>query len=60
MPHQTLIPWARKLTILAALIALVATIYAFGAATPQEAVASSHVEYVYSRLECLTAQWNQS
>ena len=48
MPHQTLILWARKLTILAALIALVATIYAFGAATPQEAVASSHVEYVYS------------
>ena len=48
MPHQTLILWARKLTILAALIALVATIYAFGAATPQEAVASTHVEYVYS------------
>ena len=48
MPHQTLIPWTKKLTILAALIALVATIYAFGAATPQEAVASSHVEYVYS------------
>ena len=48
MPHQTLIPWTKKLTILAALIALVATIYAFGAATPQEAVASTHVEYVYS------------
>ena len=46
MPHQTLIPWTKKLTILAALIALVATIYAFGAATPQEAVASSHVESV--------------
>ena len=49
MPLQTWIPWSRKMTILAALIALVATIYAFGAATPQEAVASSHsVEYVYS------------
>ena len=48
MPHQTLTPWTKKLTILAALIALVATIYAFGAATPQEAVASTHVEYVYS------------
>ena len=46
MPHQTLIPWARKLTILAALIALVATIYAFGATPPQEALASGHVEYV--------------
>ena len=46
MPHQTLIPWARKLTILAALIALVATIYAFGATTPQDALASAHVEYV--------------
>ena len=48
MPLQTWIPWTKKLTILAALIALVATIYAFGAATPQEALASSHVEYVYS------------
>ena len=46
MPHQTLILWARKLTILAALIALVATIYAFGATTPQDALASAHVEYV--------------
>ena len=46
MRHQTLIPWARKLTILAALIALVATIYAFGATTPQDALASAHVEYV--------------
>ena len=47
MEHQTLIPWARKLTILAALIALVATIYAFGATTsPQEALAAGHVEYV--------------
>ena len=27
MPHQTLIPWGRKLTILAALIALVATMF---------------------------------
>ena len=46
MRHQTLIPWAKKLTILAALIALVATIYAFGATTPQDALASAHVEYV--------------
>ena len=46
MPHQTLIPWTKKLTILAALIALVATIYAFGATTPQDALASAHVEYV--------------
>ena len=46
MPHQTLIPWAKKLTILAALIALVATIYAFGAPPPQEALAAGHVEYV--------------
>ena len=46
MPHQTLIPWTKKLTILAALIALVATIYAFGATTPQDALASGHVEYV--------------
>ena len=46
MRHQTLILWARKLTILAALIALVATIYAFGATTPQDALASAHVEYV--------------
>ena len=37
MPHQTLIPWARKLTILSALIALIATVYAFGATTPLEA-----------------------
>ena len=41
MPHQTLIPWTKKLTILAALIALVATIYAFGATTPQDALASA-------------------
>ena len=46
MRHQTLIPWTKKLTILAALIALVATIYAFGATTPQDALASAHVEYV--------------
>ena len=46
MPHQTLILWARKLTILAALSTLVATIYAFGATTPQDALASAHVEYV--------------
>ena len=38
---------ARKLTALAVLVALMATVYAFGASTPQEAVASSHnVEYV--------------
>ena len=37
----------RKLTALAVLVALMATVYAFGASTPQEAVASSHnVEYV--------------
>ena len=36
MPLQTWIPWSRKMTILAALIALVATVYAFGATTPQD------------------------
>ena len=38
--------WAKKLTIFAALIALVATVYAFEATTPQDALASAHVEYV--------------
>ena len=37
MRHQTLIPWARKLTVLSALIA---TVYAFGATEPQEALAA--------------------
>ena len=32
--------------MLSALIALVATVYAFGATTPQDALASGHVEYV--------------
>ena len=36
------------MTILAALIALIATVYALGASTPQEAFASNHVEYVPS------------
>ena len=40
MRHQTLIPWARKLTVLSALIALIATMYAFGATEPQEALAA--------------------
>ena len=46
MRHQTLIPWARKLTVLSVLIALIATVYAFGATTPQETLASGHVEYI--------------
>ena len=39
-----------KLPVLAAatLIAIIGTVYALGAATPQEALASSHVQYVYS------------
>ena len=48
MQYRKLMPWARKLTVLSVLIALIATVYVSGAATPQEAVASSHVEYVYS------------
>ena len=48
MPLRTWIPWTKKLTILAALIALIATVYALGAATPHEAFASNHVEYVPS------------
>ena len=49
MQYRKLMPLARKLTVLSVLIALIATVYVSGAATPQEAVASSHsVEYVYS------------
>ena len=48
MTNKKLMPWARNLAVLSALIALIATVYALGAATPQEALASSHVEYVYS------------
>ena len=48
MQYRKLMPWARKLTVLSVLIALIATVYVSGAATPQEAVASSHVQYVYS------------
>ena len=46
MKYHKLMPWARKLTVLSALIALIATVYAFGATTPQESLASGHVEYV--------------
>ena len=48
MIYKKLMPWARNLAVLSALIALIATVYALGAATPQEALASSHVQYVYS------------
>lgn len=48
MGYHKLMPWARKLTVLSVLTALIATVYVFGAATPHEAAASSHVEYVYS------------
>ena len=48
MIYKKLMPWARKVAVLSAIIALIATVYALGAATPQEALASSHVEYVYS------------
>ena len=48
MQYRKLMPWARKLTVLSVLIALIATVYVSGAATPHEAVASSHVEYVFS------------
>ena len=48
MKYKKLMPWARNLAVLSAIIALIATVYALGAATPQEALASSHVEYVYS------------
>ena len=46
MKYKNLKTWARKLAVLSALIALIATVYAFGAATPQETLASGHVEYV--------------
>ena len=46
MRYHRIMPWARKLTVFSVLIALIATVYAFGAATPQEALASSHVESV--------------
>ena len=48
MKYHRIMPWARKLTVFSVLIALIATVYAFGAATPHEAAASSHVQYVYS------------
>ena len=48
MKYKRLKTWAKRLTMLSAVIAVIATIYAFGASTPQEALASSHVEYVYS------------
>ena len=48
MRYHRIMPWARKLTVLSVLIALIATVYAFGAATPHEAAASTHVQYVYS------------
>ena len=46
MTNKKLMPWARKVAVLSALIALIATVYALGAATPQEALASSHVQSV--------------
>ena len=46
MKNKNLKTWAKRLTILSALIALIATVYAFGATPPQEALASAHVEYV--------------
>ena len=46
MKYKNLKTWAKKLTLLSAMIALGATIYAFGATPPQEALASGHVEYV--------------
>ena len=55
MQYRKLMPWARKLTVLSALIA---TVYVSGAATPQEAVASSHVQYVPFRLGP-QAQWHR-
>ena len=48
MGYHKLMPWARKLTVFSVLIALIATVYTLGAATPHEATASSHVQYVYS------------
>ena len=46
MKYKNLKTWAKRLTLLSAMIAVIATIYAFGAATPQEALASSHVQSV--------------
>ena len=48
MKYHRIMPWARKLTVFSVLIALIATVYAFGATTPQDALASTHVQYVYS------------
>ena len=48
MKNKNLKTWAKRLTILSALIALIATVYAFGATPPQETLAANHVEYVYS------------
>ena len=46
MKNKNLKTWAKRLTMLSAVIALGATVYAFGATPPQEALASGHVEYV--------------
>ena len=46
MKYKNLKTWAKRLTMLSGVIAVIATIYALGAATPQEALASSHVESV--------------
>ena len=46
MKYKKLKTWAKRLTMLSALIALIATVYALGASTPREALASGHVEYV--------------
>ena len=46
MKYKNLKTWAKRLTMLSALIALIATVYALGASTPREALASGHVEYV--------------
>ena len=46
MKYKKLMPCARSLAVLSAIIALIATVYALGAATPQEALASSHVQSV--------------
>ena len=46
MKYKNLKTWAKRLTMLSAVIALIATVYAFGASTPQEALASSHLQKV--------------
>ena len=46
MKYKNLKTWAKRLVVLSTLIALVTTVYAFGATTPQDAIASGHVEYV--------------